>query len=175
MSRRAVRFEFQCDNERLKYSHEIDDRLLGPLAANPNQHYQTQFLNTILPIIGEHYSACLNASGPKCNSCNKPTRAVVTSPMSWLHRSEDPFVNVLVTPVCESGGRCEMQARTEIQKLMEGAGTGDEGEILTCKVCGRVEGAQRCSRCRAVSYCTKTCQKADWKMHKLVCRAVEST
>jgi len=84
-------------------------------------------------------------------------------------------VNILVTPVCESGGRCEMQARTEIQKLMEDVGTGDQGELLACKVCGKVEGAQRCSRCRAVSYCGKGCQKADWKVHKPACRAADST
>jgi hypothetical protein len=27
----------------------------------------------------------------------------------------------------------------------------------------------KCSRCKAVSYCSKECQKADWKMHKQSC------
>jgi hypothetical protein len=174
MSRTTVRFEFQCENERLRYTHDIDSRLVGPLSANPNQHYQKQFLSTIHPIINQHYAACLAASGRKCNSCTKPTAAVLTSPMSWLHHSADPFVNVLVTPVCESGGRCEMQARNEIQKMMEDVGTGDQGELLACKVCAKVEGAQRCARCRAVSYCGKDCQKADWKAHKVGCRKLDS-
>jgi hypothetical protein len=67
-----------------------------------------------------------------------------------------------------------MQARAEIQELMEDVGTGDQGELLNCKVCGKVEGAQRCSRCRTVSYCGKVCQKADWRLHKLICKAADS-
>lgn len=39
-----------------------------------------------------------------------------------------------------------------------------------CTVCTK-SGAQRCSHCKAAHYCSKTCQKADWKSHKLLCEA----
>ncbi|KAF2689768.1 hypothetical protein K458DRAFT_414026 [Lentithecium fluviatile CBS 122367] len=58
-------------------------------------------------IVNQHFAECLAASDPKCSSCSKPTKAVLTSPMSWLHLSDDPFVNILLTPVCETSGRCE--------------------------------------------------------------------
>ncbi|KAI0665455.1 hypothetical protein C8Q78DRAFT_1064754 [Trametes maxima] len=39
--------------------------------------------------------------------------------------------------------------------------------------CGRCskegEALRRCSRCKVVAYCSETCQKADWKIHKLTC------
>lgn len=42
-----------------------------------------------------------------------------------------------------------------------------------CKKCGK-EGdmraeLRRCSRCKLVCYCSETCQKGDWKNHKLSC------
>ena len=48
----------------------------------------------------------------------------------------------------------------------------------TCTVCGRTEAAMgklmRCP-CGAVLYCSKECQKSDWKTHKLVCSARKKT
>ncbi|XP_071160664.1 uncharacterized protein [Mytilus edulis] len=37
-----------------------------------------------------------------------------------------------------------------------------------CFVCGKGE-AKRCSTCKQVLYCSKKCQKADWKTHKKMC------
>lgn len=43
-----------------------------------------------------------------------------------------------------------------------------------CAGCGKaiqpMQRIQRCSQCRAVSYCDHTCQKADWRFHKRLCR-----
>jgi hypothetical protein len=38
----------------------------------------------------------------------------------------------------------------------------------TCRLC-RGRGSLRCSKCMATSYCSKSCQKEDWKLHKLAC------
>ncbi|KAI1143256.1 hypothetical protein F5Y05DRAFT_147566 [Hypoxylon sp. FL0543] len=40
-----------------------------------------------------------------------------------------------------------------------------------CAVCWK-EGASRCSTCKSCSYCSKECQKNDWKSHKLLCHLV---
>jgi hypothetical protein len=36
-------------------------------------------------------------------------------------------------------------------------------------------GLNQCSRCRSVSYCSKECQRADWKLHKTVCTESSNT
>lgn len=44
------------------------------------------------------------------------------------------------------------------------------GMTTRCNACGAT-GARlkRCSRCRKAWYCSKECQKSDWKVHKRVC------
>ena len=50
---------------------------------------------------------------------------------------------------------------------------------LACAVCGArgtsEKTLKKCSVCKAVAYCSKECQKADWKNHKPVCRSINST
>ncbi|KAI1651927.1 uncharacterized protein F4817DRAFT_85270 [Daldinia loculata] len=38
-----------------------------------------------------------------------------------------------------------------------------------CAVCWK-EGGQLCASCKSCHYCSKECQKADWKSHKLLCK-----
>ena len=39
-----------------------------------------------------------------------------------------------------------------------------------CAGCDKkMEGMKQCGRCMEVKYCTKDCQVADWRMHKLAC------
>ena len=43
---------------------------------------------------------------------------------------------------------------------------------MECATCGSSSSSsrlRRCSACRLVAYCSVTCQKADWKLHKPVC------
>jgi hypothetical protein len=42
-----------------------------------------------------------------------------------------------------------------------------------CGHCGKYESnLQQCSRCKGVQYCSRECQKKNWKTHKLHCKAV---
>lgn len=43
-------------------------------------------------------------------------------------------------------------------------------EASRCIICNKAD-VQACSSCKAVKYCSKSCQKADWKSHKLLCKA----
>jgi hypothetical protein len=47
-------------------------------------------------------------------------------------------------------------------------------ETATCQVCerGTAEGLKLsfCKSCRSVSYCSRVCQKTDWKSHKVICK-----
>lgn len=48
------------------------------------------------------------------------------------------------------------------------------GEFIECAKSGcRKEGTKRCSICKCVAYCSRDCQKTDWKAgHKKVCKKV---
>ena len=55
----------------------------------------------------------------------------------------------------------------------------DGTSVPTCANCSKVHevngtSLQRCSGCRATYYCSKDCQKADWKQHKTACRSSNS-
>jgi hypothetical protein len=39
--------------------------------------------------------------------------------------------------------------------------------------CASEEASGVCSRCEAVRYCSRECQRADWKAHKPVCTAAQ--
>lgn len=41
-----------------------------------------------------------------------------------------------------------------------------------CAHCGKVANS-KCTNCKAVQYCSRDCQKAHWKSHKLNCRPFE--
>ncbi|KAF2735855.1 hypothetical protein EJ04DRAFT_522505 [Polyplosphaeria fusca] len=50
-----------------------------------------------------------------------------------------------------------------------------EAPTSTCAVCQNSAASNRspllrCSRCRGAFYCNTTCQKADWKAHRKLCR-----
>ena len=54
-------------------------------------------------------------------------------------------------------------------------GRGDLSPLARCANCDKVSGPlMLCGRCRAVSYCTRTCQVAHYKEHKVVCRVTST-
>ena len=42
-----------------------------------------------------------------------------------------------------------------------------------CNGCQRLGLWRKCQRCRAVRYCGRTCQKADWRSHKPQCAELQ--
>jgi hypothetical protein len=130
----------------------------------------------------EHEPECRAASSRQCGQCTSPTAKVLLTPMSWLHHVTDPFVNVWANAVCANGA-CEMKSRQQIQDMMalimnsDPAGTqvGGDPATLPCGVCAKREKTFRCARCKVVAYCGKDHQKADWNVHKKVCKPPAST
>jgi hypothetical protein len=54
-------------------------------------------------------------------------------------------------------------------------GYGAEQNGTGCTFCGKTdsEKVMKCSRCKSASYCSKDCQKGDWKKHKPICKLLE--
>jgi MYND finger len=44
-----------------------------------------------------------------------------------------------------------------------------EPPLNRCFMCGKQGNLSRCSSCREATYCSKECQRADWKRHKVEC------
>jgi hypothetical protein len=80
------------------------------------------------------------------------TKATFVPPVAVSH-------SVTGLPMCSGCGE---------RKPVTSAPTGD---IETCAACGR-SGAdlKRCGGCRLVMYCGADCQRADWTVHKEVCK-----
>lgn len=50
-----------------------------------------------------------------------------------------------------------------------------KNKTRACWTCAReIEQNKKCSICRAAVYCSRACQKADWKNHKKMCRSIIS-
>jgi tetratricopeptide (TPR) repeat protein len=80
----------------------------------------------------------------------------------------------------EHNGKCarvlSFEARTEryVVSLEDGSELSLKAECLAragcaAAACASEEASSVCARCHAVRYCSRECQRADWKAHKLVC------
>lgn len=56
-----------------------------------------------------------------------------------------------------------------VQQVMENVGDEERGRDLKCEICGKSEDIKRCAKCKVVAYCSRECQKSDWKKHKKIC------
>lgn len=52
--------------------------------------------------------------------------------------------------------------------------TGLKHPNLPCSHCGLPDARQKCGACLATFYCSRVCQKADWKLHKKLCPLIKS-
>lgn len=43
--------------------------------------------------------------------------------------------------------------------------------VEACIVCGEMDNNKKCSNCKLIYYCSRSCQKADWFQHKKICRS----
>ena len=71
----------------------------------------------------------------------------------------------------ENGGRSNFQANAPGAPMEWNDGNGDPP---SCAICGATEKLQACGGCHFVYYCSRECQKSDWKKHKKVCVASSS-
>ena len=46
-------------------------------------------------------------------------------------------------------------------------------EVVKCQDCGK-DGAKKCGACGEVYYCSRECQKRDWKKHRDACQRIQA-
>ena len=51
----------------------------------------------------------------------------------------------------------------------------DINTVHACNVCDSETNLKRCARCKKVAYCSRNCQKKDWKTHREKCSIVSSS
>jgi len=90
----------------------------------------------------------------------RPTRAVIDS------LTDKELMRLIMKPVEMEGG---INARLNVD------GEKQKVALSNCAMCNKVEDAMRqfksCPRCDSAVYCSRECQKRDWKKHKKVCNS----
>ena len=113
----------------------------------------------------------------RCLACHEKATGFVSRPFCFL--SEGMIANRMV-PVCQSD-ECEHVASVHlddmgkhINGLLRSAGTSLSSVMSqrrACATCKKVMRMKECRQCRRISYCSRECQKKDWKRHKGECRS----
>jgi hypothetical protein len=124
----------------------------------------------VVPIVSGHRNEAIRKARSKCIECQQPSTTVSMTPTFFLHNS-DPFINVMVYPVC-ANKVCHHAVRVPAQEVMaEGQDASMSGKWSICAVCGGSDGLRRCGKCNLVLYCGLDHQKQDWNAgHKRKCR-----
>jgi hypothetical protein len=96
-------------------------------------------------------------------------------------KSETPTGDILDAVIAGKDGPIKQKAKFALTKLQGLARLSnfDQTCVNMCGHCKKPEtmnGAKlmKCQRCKAIYYCSKECQVADWKGHKRMCKEISS-
>lgn len=126
MATRRVRFDFKCDDGKkvLQFHHDIPASLVRADAVHSNL-----FTQVLQSIDQSHEAKCRAGPRPQCDNCGKPTAKTLMTFISWLYIVFNPFVNVWVTPACQSAA-CEVALRQQLQTSMQIIAESPEGRSM---------------------------------------------
>ncbi|KAF3766444.1 hypothetical protein M406DRAFT_68784 [Cryphonectria parasitica EP155] len=117
-AKQSVRMQFLCEKRQLDFHEEVPKSLIGPEALT-NPAMPKMFEMTMAPVIKKHAGEALGACEAKCSakSCERPSSTVVATPMSYLHKVDDPFV-IIMTVACCNSPACDITLKQEARHLM---------------------------------------------------------
>jgi len=111
-----------------------------------------------------------------CYAMLDPTQPDRTGPphrptkLFFAYRLQDVY-ELVQESMMMVGIFCELETKQAAKKSAKDHGTDYKGRNhRTCEVCPKFEHLSFCSACKKASYCSKKCQKIDWKNHKQICR-----
>jgi len=123
----------------------------------------------------------------KCRECGKDAVAFCPGMKYFFFNREESILlynRDILIPVCTDGGdehACGLAGKQLLYRFLEakagkGHGIARNQWNVNCHYCKKKEHDAgvlfaKCQRCKAMHYCTKSCQKADWKAgHKNFCK-----
>ncbi|ROV97364.1 hypothetical protein VMCG_06891 [Cytospora schulzeri] len=118
MTTKPARFQFLCEKRQLEFKHDIPSSLIGQ-AALVNPAMPEMFTTVMRPIVLQHAEVALQACEDKCSAkdCGRDTTTIVATPMSYLHKTDDPFV-IIMTVACCGNETCDKLLKQEAADLM---------------------------------------------------------
>ncbi|KUI53350.1 Protein translocase subunit SecA [Cytospora mali] len=130
MTTKPARFQFLCERRQLEFKHDIPSSLIGQ-AALSNPAMPEMFTTVMRPIVLQHAEAALQACEDKCSfqGCKRDATTIVATPMSYLHKADDPFV-IIMTVACCGDSKCDKSLKQEAADLMRQM-TGQPGQVTT--------------------------------------------
>jgi len=115
------------------------------------------------------------------DTCGRRATRIVSTPAYYPEEAAGGPIGVIrdicPVPICDSA-TCDAEAKRQSAKLirrMEQASPGfREQQMRECANCGATsmhvqQQFGRCPRCLNTFYCSRECQKADYKKHKKMC------
>ena len=112
-----------------------------------------------------------------CVACRGAVLTLATK-MGFQQPAEDPQhvmrIIIKAAPICGQQP-CLRQAEEKVFPEYKTDKAQGSESVKACNRCGMWDTAvlknlKKCSRCKAVSYCSRACQKQDWPQHKLTCQ-----
>jgi hypothetical protein len=100
-------------------------------------------------------------------------------------KSGTPTGDILDDVIAGKDGLINEKAKSGLARLQSLArlsndNYGSESVVKRCRNCEKTEPQMdnaklmKCQRCKVAYYCSKECQVADWKSHKIMCKALDS-
>lgn len=129
----------------------------------------------------EFHDTILRGTPWRCLNCNKKATELLSRPFCFVQQGV--IANRLV-PICQSE-ECEHAAIVNLNQMGKflnhevqsktGGSLFDCMKMVhprACGNCGVVASVKKCQRCEQIAYCSKECQKFDWKRHKQECKPI---
>lgn len=116
----SVRIEFWCKEatEKLKYTHSFPKHLVADATISKNDDaYTSSFFLALQPITAAHGLACFRVSSQVCDHCGSTASGILHTPISWLHKPEDPYIALWVSAICAQDG-CTEQTQERVQDMI---------------------------------------------------------